>query len=713
LLRGGVIAGQVAASQLWKSLPMTKNEAIQSLRTLLVTLDPRAQDAARLAEDAGLNLAYIDLGGSPINQWHAILNEASRRDKVDALILAALRDYGDLEPLRQARLDYQAATGGPASPLRLPPTEPQMPESSAELSRISNQELLSELRIVLTINPADPQQSEYLVQLWHDGQPLAEERTQIDRTALLEVEHTYDAAAYGLLLYRALFSGQVERTYQQLIGQLDANATLRIQLVISEQAGELHALPWERLFQPVGNQTKPLAAGAATPFSRCLISGAGDQPAITTRPLRLLLALANPSHLPVGLSPIDVASEVGALADLLAASQGQVTGELLPGHGGLPVGLRQRLVGEGWRIHNGPTTWANIQRHLHGQPIFHLLAHGQLVADRQAPARSTAYLLLEDETGALSRVADQTIVDGLNGVHPLPPLIFLAACESAKRPATAQLGQPNPFVGLAPKLVQAGVPAVVAMQDRIPVDLARTLTLDFYRRLWVHGQVDRALNEGRALLLQRDAFAWAIPVLFLRLAGGQLFVAQPTAPPPVASPSAAHLSDSPPPAPIPLPTLTRLNGAQFGQLQQALLEAFTGATLRQMVRVELDQNLEAIAGGENLGVVVFNLIEWAQRTGNLTRLFQGALNAAPGNAVLQTFVRTLGGTQPAEPTRSHLAQLKRQTLEERLAVLSKQYTAVSNQRNTTLNAADEVKLQGQLAQLAEEIRAVEAELQAL
>ena len=66
------------------------------------------------------------------------------------------------------------------------------------------------------------------------------------------------------------------------------------------------------------------------------------------------------------------------------------------------------------------------------------------------------------------------------GVHPLPQLVFLAACDSAKRPENGA----NPFVGLAPKLVEKGVPAVVAMQDLVPMDLAHTLTGDFYRRLF-------------------------------------------------------------------------------------------------------------------------------------------------------------------------------------------------------------------------------------
>src|SRR3990172_27218 len=50
----------------------------------------------------------------------------------------------------------------------------------------------------------------------------------------------------------------------------------------------------------------------------------------------------------------------------------------------------------------------------------------------------------------------------------LPHLIFLVACESATRDAQAE----SPFVGLAPKLVQAGGPAVGPMQDLGPDDLS-------------------------------------------------------------------------------------------------------------------------------------------------------------------------------------------------------------------------------------------------
>lgn len=379
----------------------------------------------------------------------------------------------------------------------------------------------STLTIVIVINQVDTQSGAYPVQLWHDGKPLAEVQARIDRQALLQHEHHFSAQDYGMELHDALFAGQVGDEYRRLVGRADVDAFVRVQLVIAEQASELHALPWERLFHRFGNSATPLAATAQTPFSRFLITGAGDQPPIKARPLRLLLAIANPWNLPSGLAEVDGVGEVTALADLLAGLRGRLVGTVLPGRSGLPAQLRQRLEQEGWSLAKSDevTSLDNIQRHLPGHQLLHILAHGQF---KQSDGQ--AYLLLEGEgasgaaRGSVQRVADQEIVDGLAGVHPPPQLVFLAACESAKRPMDAA----NPFVGLGPKLVLAGVPAVVAMQDLISIDIAHSVAGDFYRRLFDHGHVDRALNEARALVFQRDQFSWAIPALFLRLRDGWL-----------------------------------------------------------------------------------------------------------------------------------------------------------------------------------------------
>jgi hypothetical protein len=96
----------------------------------------------------------------------------------------------------------------------------------------------------------------------------------------------------------------------------------------------------------------------------------------------------------------------------------------------------------------------------------------------------------------------------------------LAACQSATR-STA-----DAFLGLGSKLVAAGVPAVVAMQDKVAIKTARKLSAVFYRRLTEHGAVDRALNEARGTLLTAGQLDAAVPVLFMRLKSGQLWGAE-------------------------------------------------------------------------------------------------------------------------------------------------------------------------------------------
>src|SRR3954447_8554236 len=80
-----------------------------------------------------------------------------------------------------------------------------------------------------------------------------------------------------------------------------------------------------------------------------------------------------------------------------------------------------------------------------------------------------------------------------------------------------------------------------------------------------------------------------------------------------------------------------LRGAQIMQFQEALLNAYDGPALAQMVRIRLEEDLPAIAGGINLREVVFNLILWAERTGRTEELVVGASASNPQNALLKAF----------------------------------------------------------------------------
>ncbi len=95
-----------------------------------------------------------------------------------------------------------------------------------------------------------------------------------------------------------------------------------------------------------------------------------------------------------------------------------------------------------------------------------------------------------------------------------------------------------------------------------------------------------------------------------------------------------------------------LTGPQVQGLLAALLDAYDETGLRQMVRFQLDERLDAIAGGADLSQVAFNLIAWAERTGSIAELIAAAHAFNPGNARLAAFARSLGGIAVVEPGRA-------------------------------------------------------------
>ncbi len=165
-----------------------------------------------------------------------------------------------------------------------------------------------------------------------------------------------------------------------------------------------------------------------------------------------------------------------------------------------------------------PCTLAAIAEALaDGCHILHFTGHGMFDG-------TSAMLMMADDDNNVRAVADtefaemlaRQLADSAWASEEKLRLVFLASCETATRsPADA-------FRGCAPQLVTAGVPAVVAMQDLMPVEPARSFSRTFYRRLLEHGVVDLAANQARAQLLSAGQPGATIPVLFLRLANGEL-----------------------------------------------------------------------------------------------------------------------------------------------------------------------------------------------
>src|SRR5258708_37807096 len=101
----------------------------------------------------------------------------------------------------------------------------------------------------------------------------------------------------------------------------------------------------------------------------------------------------------------------------------------------------------------------------------------------------------------------------------------------------------------------------------------------------------------------------------------------------------------------------QLSNSQRQQLYAAILDAFPDrATLARVVDFALDVNLNAIAGGDNLGNVTYQLIVWTESQGRIKDLITKAHDESPQNmplgACLQ-FLQQLSAepapTNPAAP----------------------------------------------------------------
>ncbi len=296
-----------------------------------------------------------------------------------------------------------------------------------------------------------------------------------------------DAVADGRRLFDALLgAGSARDAWIEARGR---SARRRVRLWIDVEATELHALPWELLH----NGESLLAADAKTPFSRYLPL---EKPwgRAQPQPLRVLAMISNPADLEAlyNLPAVDVATERQLLEQALFALEGEaLTLEVL----------------------EPPATLARLETALqNGADVLHFVGHGVFNRRRQQAA-----LYLQDEVGDTQIVRETQVVEMLARQEALPRLVVLAACESATR-ATA-----GAFLGLGPRLVHAGVPVVVAMQERVTVKTARKFTLAFYRALVQGGAVDRAANVARSFLLTQGRPDAAIPVLFMRLRSGRLW----------------------------------------------------------------------------------------------------------------------------------------------------------------------------------------------
>lgn len=309
----------------------------------------------------------------------------------------------------------------------------------------------------------------------------------LDRLASLQ----QDSLAYGKALSQSLFVEPIHELFATARANADSTQSpIRLRLLIKPEAAELHILGWEKLTD-TGEEEALLTANENLPFSRYLLSK--NWRSVNRRArhdLKALVVIANPSNLAeYNLAAVDVNGELQRTRDALAPLQ--------------PVELPDAKEGR----------WGTIENlldalRLEDYDLLYLVCHGTLV-------KGEPYLWLEDNDRKVDRVSGRVLVSRLRELRQLPRLVVLASCQSASA------GEAGALVALGPRLVEEGVPAVVAMQGNISMDTVAEFMPAFFEALGQFGEIDRAMAIARGKVLERHDF-W-VPVLFMRLKDGNIW----------------------------------------------------------------------------------------------------------------------------------------------------------------------------------------------
>jgi hypothetical protein len=339
-----------------------------------------------------------------------------------------------------------------------------------------------------------------------------------------------DPEAYGRLLKETLFGSQALREF--FLQSLAAGGgDLRLRILIDRSALELHDLRWEALRHP--DDSEYLALHAGLPFSRFLYSSDWRQVELRQKgSLRALIIVANPTSLKKGVTlsgqklvEVDVPAEIErARAGLQGLAPGNI--QVLESREGEPGRVTQRSLET---VLDG------------GFDILYLVCHGALLPEDPDDPQSLLkpFLILEKTDGTYERVDAGSVVEFIRGQRPekRPRLVVLASCQSGgqgKVPDSeknaGEVDEPErsydrgALAALGPRLVEAGIPAVIAMQDNITMETAAQFVPRFFQALLDpqnEGSLDRAMAIARSHIRQRDD--WWVPVLYLRLRGGLLW----------------------------------------------------------------------------------------------------------------------------------------------------------------------------------------------
>ncbi len=327
----------------------------------------------------------------------------------------------------------------------------------------------------------------------------------------------------GLKLFRELIKEGARDAFMKSLGatQLQPDTALRVKLVLDlKMSGmdKIVGLPWELLFDDSQNSFLNLLPRDCSVVRYLNIARPKTSATIEALPyegpLRMLLVMANPDD--AVLPKLNLEAEKKKILERFGGEKSPIQVEVLE------HATTEKLMA---KLEEGPD--------FH---VLHFMGHGVFKDDGEG------VLVMEDDAGKRDDLSANNLYYFILSKAQSIRLVFLNACETA---INRVANERHPFAGVAPAIVSAGVPAVIAMQKPISDPGAIAFAETFYAALADGEPVDYAVNEGRLAMFNKEpgTLEWATPVLFMQAPDGVLFKPKRAEAPepesaPVASPAA-------------------------------------------------------------------------------------------------------------------------------------------------------------------------------
>lgn len=294
---------------------------------------------------------------------------------------------------------------------------------------------------------------------------------------------------FGKNLYHAVFNGEIETIFQRSFGSASQEKSAGVRVRLKITSPELATLPWEAIYFP--NEGCFMGTSLKCPLVRY------PELSLTISNLQVAFPISMLVVIPDSITPypdLDVNRERRNLEEATKGLSGQLEITWLEGR----------------------VTWQNIRDQLTEKEFncFHFIGHGEFQNDQ-------GMLLVNSEDGEIDYVDERRIGAVFKNLESMK-LVVLNSCHGASVSSSVQLS------GLAPTLVSAGVPAVVAMKYGIDDQAAILFGREFYRKLFLgndRGRIDMAMAHARNTLSVElsEPRDFCTPVLYLRSRQGVLF----------------------------------------------------------------------------------------------------------------------------------------------------------------------------------------------